>query len=100
MRVMRVLHDVCTAGFQPRRRGLDRGAPRNLAANSPDRQELVRRTGGIRSTMDLGVPRSTPMGRVGDGAQPVVGLGALDLAVIELRAEVLKLRTRDRPPAP
>lgn len=56
--------------------------------------ELVRRTGDLRLAIDLGVPRSTAMGWVGGQAQPVVGLDVLDMATVDLQAEVIKLRRR------
>jgi putative transposase len=57
-------------------------------------RELVRRTGDLRLAIDLGVPRSTAMGWVGGQAHPVVSLDVLDMATVDLQAEVVKLRRR------
>ncbi len=59
-------------------------------------RDLVRRTRDVSIATDLGVPRSTAMGWVGGDAQSVVTLDVLDRSVVELQAELIKLRRRVR----
>ncbi len=57
-------------------------------------RHLVQRTGDVTVATDLGVPRSTARGWLGEAPTVVVCLDVADLTEPELRQEVLKLRRR------
>jgi len=57
-------------------------------------RNLVQRTGDVTVATDLGVPRSTARGWLGEAPTVVVWLDVADLTEPELRQEVLKLRRR------
>ena len=57
-------------------------------------RNLVRRTGDVTVATDLGVPRSTARGWLGEAATVVVCLDVTELTEPELRQEVVKLRRR------
>ena len=59
-------------------------------------RNLVQRTGDVTVATDLGVPRSTARGWLGETATVVVCLDVTELAEPELRLEVVKLRRRVR----
>jgi len=59
-------------------------------------RNLVQRTGNVTVATDLGVPRSTAYGWLGESRAVVVCLDVTELAEPELRQEVLKLRRRVR----
>ena len=59
-------------------------------------RNLVQRTGDVTVATDLGVPRSTARGWLGETATVVVCLDVTELTEPELRQEVLKLRRRVR----
>jgi transposase InsO family protein len=59
-------------------------------------RNLVRRTGDVTVATDLGVPRSTARGWLGETATVVVCLDVTELTEPELRQEVVKLRRRVR----
>ena len=73
--------------------------------NSPSRRqhcydhrlkELVRTSGDLSVAAELGIPRSTAMGRLYDSPQQVVTLDVLSMKEQELQHEVLLLRRRIR----
>ena len=55
-------------------------------------RNLVQRTGDVTVATDLGVPRSTARGWLGESPKVVVCLDVTELTEPELRQEVLKLR--------
>ena len=57
-------------------------------------RDLVQRTGDVTIATDLGVPRSTARGLLGQTPNVVVTLDATDLTAAELQQEVVKLRRR------
>ena len=57
-------------------------------------RDLVQRTGDVTIATDLGVPRSTARGWLGNAPKVVVSLDVTDLRVSELHQEVLELRRR------
>src|SRR5262245_35494511 len=57
-------------------------------------RDLVQRTGDVTIAKDLGVPRSTARGWLGDGQTAVVSLDVASLKTLELEQEVLELRRR------
>ena len=57
-------------------------------------RDLVQRTGDVTIATDLGVPRSTARGWLGQTPNVVVTLDATDLRAAELQQEVVKLRRR------
>ena len=57
-------------------------------------RNLVQRTGDMTVATDLGVPRSTARGWLGETRTVVIGLDVVDLTEPELRREILKLRRR------
>jgi len=57
-------------------------------------RDLVQRTGDVTIATDLGVPRSTARGWLGDGQTVVVSLDVANLKALELQQEVLELRRR------
>ena len=57
-------------------------------------RDLVQRTGDVTIATDLGVPRSTARGWLGQTPNVVVTLDATDLTAAELQQEVVKLRRR------
>jgi hypothetical protein len=57
-------------------------------------RDLVQRTGDVTIATDLGVPRSTARGWLGDGQTGVVSLDIANLKALELQQEVLELRRR------
>ena len=57
-------------------------------------RDLVRGTGDVTIATDLGVPRSTARGWLGQAPKVVVSLDVTDLKASELRQEVLELRRR------
>ena len=59
-------------------------------------KELVRTSGDLSVAAELGVPRSTAMGRLCDSPQQVVTLDVLSLKEQQLQHEVLMLRKRVR----
>ena len=59
-------------------------------------RNLVQRTGDVTVATDLGVPRSTARGWLGEKPAVVVCLDVTELTEPELRQEVLKLRRRGR----
>ena len=59
-------------------------------------RNLVQRTGDVTVATDLGVPRSTARGWLGEPPTVVVCLDVTELTEPELRQEVLKLRRRVR----
>jgi hypothetical protein len=59
-------------------------------------RDLVQRTGDVTVATDLGVPRSTARGWLGEAPTVVVCLDGADLTHSEFREEVLKLRGRVR----
>jgi len=59
-------------------------------------RNLVQRTGDVTVATELGVPRSTARGWLGETPTVVVCLDVTELAEAELREEVLKLRRRAR----
>src|SRR5215469_7999668 len=59
-------------------------------------RNLVQRTGDVTVGTDLGVPRSTARGWLGETPTVVVCLDVTELTELELRQEVLKLRRRVR----
>ena len=59
-------------------------------------RNLVQRTGDVTVATDLGVPRSTARGWLGQTPTVVVGTDVTELTEPELRQEVLKLRRRVR----
>jgi putative transposase len=59
-------------------------------------RNLVQRTGDVTVATDLGVPRSTARGWLGETATVVVCLDVTELTEPELRQEVVKLRRRVR----
>ena len=61
-------------------------------------RNLVRRTGDVTEATDLGVPRSTARGWLGERPAVVVCLDVTELTEPELRQEVLKLRRHVRKP--
>ena len=59
-------------------------------------RNLVQSTGDLTVATDLGVPRSTARGWLGETATVVVCLDVMELTEPELRQEVVKLRRRVR----
>jgi putative transposase len=59
-------------------------------------RNLVQRTGDVTVATDLGVPRSTARGWLGETPRVVVCLDVTEVTESELRQEVLKLRRRVR----
>jgi len=59
-------------------------------------RNLVQRTGDVTVATDLGVPRSTARGWLGETPTAVISLNVTELTEPELRQEVLKLRRRVR----
>src|SRR5215471_2380323 len=59
-------------------------------------RNLVQRTGDVTVATDLGVPRSTARGWLGEAPTVVVYVDVTELTEPELRQEVLKLRRRVR----
>jgi len=59
-------------------------------------RNLVQLTGDVTVATDLGVPRSTARGWLGETAKVVVCLDVAELTEPELRQEVVKLRRRVR----
>ncbi len=59
-------------------------------------RDLVRTTGDPDILAELGVPRSTALGWLRRDYQPVVTADVLDMDHIQLQAEVLRLRQRNR----
>jgi putative transposase len=59
-------------------------------------RSLVQRTGDVTVATELGVPRSTARGWLGETPRVVVCLDVTELTETELRQEVLKLRRRVR----
>src|SRR5215472_1725394 len=59
-------------------------------------RNLVQRSRDVTVATDLGVPRSTARGWLGETPTVVVGLDVTELTEPELRQEVLKLRRRVR----
>src|SRR5215469_17475644 len=59
-------------------------------------RNLVQRTGDVTVAMELGVPRSTARGWLGETPRVIVCLDVTELTDPELRQEVLKLRRRVR----
>src|SRR6516225_3623716 len=57
-------------------------------------RDLVQRTEGVTIATDLGVPRSTARGWLGQAPKVVVRLDVTDLKASELQQEVLALRRR------
>jgi putative transposase len=57
-------------------------------------RDLVQRTGDVTIATDLGVPRSTARGWLGNGQAVVVSLDVTNLRASELQQEVLALRRR------
>ena len=57
-------------------------------------RNLVQRTGDMTVATDLGVPRSTARGWLGQAPKVVVRLDVTDLKASELQQEVLALRRR------
>ena len=57
-------------------------------------RNLVQRTGEVTIATDLGVPRSTARGWLGQAPKVVVSLDVSDLRASELQQEVLALRRR------
>ena len=57
-------------------------------------RDLVHRTGDVTIATDLGVPRATARGWLGQTTKVVVGLDVTDLRASELQQEVLELRRR------
>src|SRR6516225_4018132 len=57
-------------------------------------RDLVQRTGDVTIATDLGVPRSTARGWLGQAPKVVVSLDVSDLRASELQQEVLALRRR------
>src|SRR5262250_3069726 len=57
-------------------------------------RNLVQRTGDMTVATDLGVPRSTARGWLGETPTVVIGLDVVDLTEPELGREILKLRRR------
>jgi putative transposase len=57
-------------------------------------RDLVSRTGDATIATDLGVPRSTVAGWLSGDVGPIVSLDVLDLSIVDLQAEVVKLRRR------
>ena len=57
-------------------------------------RNLVQRTGDVTIATDLGVPRSTARGWLGQGPKVVVSLEVTNLTAAELQQEVLELRRR------
>jgi putative transposase len=57
-------------------------------------RDLVFRTGDVSIATDLNVPRSTAAGWVCGDLSPVVSLDVVSLSMVDLQAEVLKLRRR------
>jgi hypothetical protein len=57
-------------------------------------RNLVQRTGDVTVATDVGVPRSTARGWLGETPRVVVCLDVAELTESELRQEVLKLRRR------
>jgi len=54
-------------------------------------RDLVQRTGDVTIATELGVPRSTARGWLGDAQKVVVSLDVTNLKASELQQEVLKL---------
>ena len=59
-------------------------------------KKLVRTSGDLSVAVELGIPRSTAMGRLCDSPQQVVTLDVLSMKEQELQHEVLMLRRRIR----
>src|SRR5215471_1171276 len=59
-------------------------------------RNLVQRTGDVTVATELGVPRSTARGWLGETPTVVICLDVAELTEPELRQEVLKLRRRVR----
>ena len=59
-------------------------------------RNLVQRTGDVTVATDLGVPRSTARGWLGETLTVVVSLDVTELTEPELQQEVVKLRRRVR----
>jgi hypothetical protein len=57
-------------------------------------RDLVKRTGDVTIATDLGVPRSTASGWLGDRQTVVVSLDVTNLTALERQQEVLELRRR------
>jgi putative transposase len=57
-------------------------------------RDLVQRTGDVTIATDLGVPRSTARGWLGNGQTVVESLDVASLKALELQQEVLELRRR------
>ena len=57
-------------------------------------RHLVQRTGDVTIATDLGVPRATARGWLGQTPKVVVSLDVMDLRASELQQEVLALRRR------
>ena len=57
-------------------------------------RHLVQRTGDVTIATDLGVPRATARGWLGQAPKVVVSLDVTDLRAAELQQEVLALRRR------
>src|SRR5262249_18250101 len=71
----------------------DEHGPPSAALRSPA-SDLVQPTGDVTIATDLGVPRSTARGWLGDGQTVVVSLDVANLKALELQQEVLELRRR------
>jgi hypothetical protein len=70
----------------------DHRAP--TAALRPPASEFLQGTGKVTIATDLGVPRSTVRGWLGQAPKVVVNLDVTDLRAAELQQEVLALRRR------
>src|SRR5262245_23555784 len=57
-------------------------------------RDLIQPTGDMTIATDLGVPRSTARGWIGNGPTAVVSLDVTNLKALELQQEVLELRRR------
>jgi putative transposase len=57
-------------------------------------RDLVQHTGDMTIATDLGVPRSTARGWIGNGQTAVLSLDVTNLKALELQQEVLELRRR------
>jgi len=57
-------------------------------------RDLIQHTGDMTIATDLGVPRSTARGWIGNGPTAVVSLDVTNLKALELQQEVLELRRR------
>jgi hypothetical protein len=57
-------------------------------------RNIVQRTGDVTVATDLGVPRSTARGWLGQASKVVVSLDVTDLRASELQREVVELRRR------